>query len=96
MLRRLFEWLGSRHLQPNPAVSEVVSAPLHKKDPGTIRAHSVQKATQPLLLQHLQQATALRWPTEKLLFHGCTDNSKHTDNGWAKPVKDSVRANRKN
>lgn len=82
MLRRLFEWLGYGQPQPNAptatlsAGTQVASS---ERKTVTTPAYDVPKPAQPRLRQHLQQAAVSRWPTEKVLFHGCTDSSKHTD-----------------
>lgn len=82
MLRQLFEWLHYDQPQlnaPIAAPSAVAQGRSNEKETGTTSAYDVPKPAQSRLLQHLQQVTVSRWPTEKLLFHGCTDSSKHTD-----------------
>lgn len=83
MLRRLFKWL--QRVQPpldiaiGPPAADVPVVPNGSQRAGTAAAVVPAGPVQPRLHRYLEQAAVSRWPAEKILFHGCTERSKHTD-----------------
>jgi hypothetical protein len=86
MLIRLFKWLSGDRSQTSAsqasAIEVVAYVPTGQK-PDTPPSNEAPKAsqppTQPRLVENLKENALCRWPAEKLLFHGCTDKSRHTD-----------------
>lgn len=70
---------GASRTSPPEATSD--RTPSRKSD--TPKANVILKApqqpTQPRLAEHLAGIPLGQWSTEKILFHGCTDKSGHTN-----------------
>jgi hypothetical protein len=85
MLRRIFKWL--RYEQPKPGVptaaptDETQFASNEKQIEALSPPFIRPEVAQPNLHRYLQSAAVSVWPSDKVLFHGCTDQSKYTDIG---------------